>query len=196
MKLSIIIPYYETFELTNNLLEMLEPQINEEVEVYVVDDGCHEERLDKFKKMNIIHLDENHGQTYARNIAIEKAKGEYTAYIDADDMIAPDYVETLLNAIKTYHTDVINFDWIDMTTKERYKRPTNPALWKSIIKREKDFKMVKIDEYGGEDLPYTNQLLEKINKGEYSITYLDKVLYYYNSNREGSLTWKLLHRGE
>lgn len=196
MKLSIIMPYYETYELTEKLLEVLEPQLTDEVEALLTDDGCHENRLDKFKKIKITHLEENKGQTYARNIAIESAKGEYLAFIDTDDMIAPDYVETLLNAIKTYNTDVINFDWIDMTTNQRYKRPTNPALWKSIIKKEKNPKLEKIDEFGGEDLPYTNELLDKIGKGELSITYLDKVLYYYNSNREGSLTWKLLHRGD
>ena len=44
MKLSIIIPYYRTWEYIERLMDRLIPQLSEEVEVIVVDDGCQEKR--------------------------------------------------------------------------------------------------------------------------------------------------------
>ena len=102
VKLSIIIPYYQTYEFTKLLLEKLEPQLTDEVEVLLEDDGCYETRLDKFKKIIITHK-ENEGVAPTRNGAIKKAKGEYIAFIDSDDMIADNYVEVLLDAIEKYN---------------------------------------------------------------------------------------------
>ena len=42
MLLSIIIPYYKTLEHTKELLKILEPQLDEDVELIIVDDGCKE----------------------------------------------------------------------------------------------------------------------------------------------------------
>ena len=49
MKLSIITPYYDTLEYTKRLAEVLEPQLNEDIEWIIVDDGCNEKELDKLK---------------------------------------------------------------------------------------------------------------------------------------------------
>ena len=198
MKLSIIIPYYNTYELTEELLKELLKQDNEEIEIILIDDGCNETRFDEikgFKNLRVIHQ-ENHGLAFNRNEGVRQANGEYIAYVDSDDMITPDYVETLLNTIKNSPTDVIKFNWIDINTKQEYKRPTNPAVWKAIYKKDK---MIPFEEghlYGGEDLYFTQKIENRVNNGEYTITYIDKVLYMYNSVREGSYTWQFLHREE
>ena len=76
VKLSLVIPYYKTYEETIKLLNILIPQLTSEVEAFLIDDGCNEIRLDEYKdKINVIHLPENHGLSYARNRGIEKAKG-------------------------------------------------------------------------------------------------------------------------
>ena len=59
--LSIIIPYYKTYDETVRLLDVLIPQLKE-TEVILIDDGCHDERLDKYSdKVNVIHSEENGG---------------------------------------------------------------------------------------------------------------------------------------
>lgn len=198
MKLSIIIPYYQTYELTIRLLDQLLIQDRDEVEIILIDDGCNEIRFDDykgFKNINIIHQ-ENHGSAYCRNLGVELSKGEYIAFIDSDDMITPDYIEILLNAIKNANTDVINFNWLDINTNEIYRKPNNPAIWKEIYKRNIVITFEEGHLYGGEDLYFSNEIAKKVNNGEYSITYLDRVLYIYNSVREGSYTWQFLHREE
>ena len=185
-KMSIIIAYYNTYDLTEKLLEVLIPQLNKEVEVILCDDGCNETRLDKYKdKINIIHLKENKGGAFASNEAIRNSNGKYIAFIDSDDMITDDYVETLLSAIDKYNTDAIFMDWQDLGTKAIIRRPNNYAPWKAIYKRN----IMPIFPEGRRysyDVPFYNEL----NSKEYTKHYLDKVLYFYNSIRPDNLTHK------
>ena len=192
IKLSIIIPYFETYELTNKLMKELSIQETDEIEVILIDDGCNERRFDDYvlwNNLKIIHQD-NMGVAKTRNKGIKEARGKYIAFIDSDDQITMDYVDTLLKAIDTYDTDIINFNWYDMTEHIELRKPHNPAVWKAIYKKETMPRFAVNEEYGHED--YTFQC--ELENGNYSITYLDKMLYLYNSNREGSLIWKKLHQ--
>lgn len=193
--LSIIIPYFETFELTNTLMKNLILQYDmERVEIILIDDGCNELRFDKYKSyknISVIHQ-ENMGVAKTRNKGIDLAIGKYIAFIDCDDMIISNYIETLLNAIDNYDTDIINFNWYDTTEHVERRMPHNPAPWKQIYKKENMPKFIENMEYGEEDVPFQKE----IDSGKYSITYLDKLIYIYNSNREGSLLWKKTHRKE
>lgn len=199
IKLSIIIPYFETYELTEKLLKSLLIQITRETEIILIDDGCNQNfdetmtlasELHKYDLIRIIHQ-ENKGVAKSRNEGIELAQGKYVAFCDGDDQITMDYVETLLKAIDTYDTDVINFNWYDMTEHREYRKPHNPAPWKQIYKRETMPRFSEDYEYGHEDVPFQGE----IESGKYTITYLDKMIYLYNSNREGSLYWKKTHKG-
>jgi len=196
MKLSLVIPYFETYELTDKLLMELTIQQTDELEVIVIDDGCNEKRLDDFtgfKHIQIIHQ-ENKGTAKTRNLGIDLAKGEYVGFIDCDDQITMDYVETLLNAIDTYGTDIINFNWYDMTQHIEVRKPDNYAMWKAIYRKETMPHFMEGLGYGHEDVPFQGEIEEGIRSGKYTITYLDKLLYLYNSNRVGSLLWKKTHR--
>lgn len=184
VKLSITIPYYKTYELTKKLLDKLIPQLTDEVEVFLIDDGCNEKRLDKYKnKINVKHCKKNKGGAFATNEGIRKSTGKYIALIDSDDMITDDYISTLLTIINDHGEDVIFFDWQDMNTGVIVHHPCNYAPWKAIYKKDimPLFKEGWIYSY---DVPFQ----EDLEKTNYSRYYIDKVLYLYNSNRDGSLT--------
>ena len=192
-KLSIIIPYFETFDLTCKLLECLEKQVNKDVEVILIDDGCNEKRLDKYKFAKIIHQ-ENKGVGFTRNKGVQLAKGEYIAFIDSDDIISNDYVETILKTI-IYEQDrrdtglspeIVVLDWQDLTTNQIHRRPTNFAPWRAIYRKDILPKFLEDKKYGMEDIWFTGEIEQKVKYKAYT----DKVIYYYNSNREGSLMWK------
>ena len=184
VKLSIIITYYKTYDLVIKLLDKLIPQLNNEIEVLLIDDGCNEKRLDKYaKNFNIIHLEENKGGAYASNVGIDKSNGLYIGFVDSDDVISDDYVETLLNAINNHDEEVIFMDWQDMNTKIIFKRPNNYAQWKAIYRRDIIPRFPNGRKYSY-DVPFYNEL----NRKGYTKYYVDKVLYYYNSNRPGCLT--------
>lgn len=183
MKLSIIIPYYNTYEETVKLLDVLIPQLTEETEVIIVDDGCNEKRLEKYP-IKVIHLKENSGgASKPRNIGIDNAKGEYITFIDSDDMISEDYIKLILINLKT---DIMFLSW--QSTRQivimRNKPPAwNCAVWcrvyrKSIIGNIRFDENLKI----AEDWKFN----EQIKYNTYSS--IKKIIYYYNSDRKGSLT--------
>lgn len=187
IKLSIIIPFYKTYNETVKLLETLKAQLTKEVEVILIDDGCHEDRLDKYD-IDIIHFKENKGLSYARNRGIEKAQGKYIVFIDSDDYVADDYIETIINKINTSEFDYCYFSWKFLNQGDtiiiKNEPPTwNLAVWKAVYK--KDY-VELFDENIRfmEDIPW--QIKMRAKKGKKEI--IDKVLYYYNDSRPGSLT--------
>jgi len=196
VKLSIIIPYFETYELTKRLLDCLISQLTNEVEIVLINDGCFEDDFSMYDKDNVrVYTQENQGVAKTRNFGIEASQGEYVAFIDCDDIITSEYVNVLLNAIDKYDSDILNFNWIDIYYNVIYRNPKNYAPWKAIYKRETMPRFREDREYGEEDIDFQKEIEEGITKGKYSITHLDRVIYLYNSNREGSLIWKKEHKG-
>lgn len=189
MKLSILVSYYNTYDLTIKLLKELSIQLKDNVEVIVVDDGCHEERFDKFKEFKIIHLEQNEGMSNALNVALDNATGEYIAFIDSDDMITMDYIDVLLETLKTHNEDIIYFNWADFNTNEIVIHPENYALWKAIYKKD-IFPTFEKDRRYENDIPVYNKLMSM----KLLHYHIDRVLYLYNSNRVGSLTWERLNK--
>lgn len=186
--ISIIIPYFQTYEETTKLLDILVPQLKES-EIIIIDDGCHENRLDEYD-INVIHLEENKGLSYARNEGIKKAKGKYIVFVDSDDLVSNDYIETLLNKIKTSEFDYCYFSWKALNSDLKVIIKEDPpawnwAVWNAIYK--KDY-VELFDEniriY--EDVPWQQLMRAKNGKKEI----IDKILYYYNDGRPGSLTDK------
>lgn len=189
IKLSMVIPYYKTYDETKRLLDILIPQLTEEVEVFLIDDGCNETRLDKYDdNINIIHLQENKGLSYARNVGIKKSQGEYLVFIDSDDYVANDYVKTIIDKINTCNFDYCYFSWkmINSNSVIRIldKPPTwNLAVWNAVYKT--DYVELFDDNIRFmEDIPWQVKMRAKNGKKEI----IDKVLYYYNDGRPGSLT--------
>lgn len=195
IKLSIIIPYYETFDLTMQLLKGLSVQVNDKVEIILIDDYCKKEfhnMKDELKKWNVrlIEHEENMGTAKTRNEGIKLVRGRYIGFIDGDDTVTMDYIDTLLKAIDETPTEVINFNWLDLSLNVVYKRPTNPAMWKAIYRNDICPLFREDLEWGEEDVYFQEEV------GKMETAYLDKVLYIYNSNRVGSLYWRKMHREE
>ena len=67
MKLSIIIPYYNVKPYTDELLDRLAPQITDEVEVILVDDGSKEIYETQYKEWCTVYRQKNKGVSAARN---------------------------------------------------------------------------------------------------------------------------------
>ena len=113
MKLSIIIPYYKTLDLTKELLEVLIPQLNSYCELIIIDDGCKELELDYYKKfinVSVIHK-ANGGVSSARNVGLDKYKGDYAVFVDSDDMVPKYYIDKALEKINNEIFDYCLFSW-------------------------------------------------------------------------------------
>ena len=79
MKLSIIIPYYNTLEYTGELLDTLAPQIKKSVEVILIDDGSEVPFKTGYEWVKVIRTKRTNPAT-ARNKGLEVAKGDYIQF--------------------------------------------------------------------------------------------------------------------
>lgn len=141
--LSIIIPYYETKGYTEELLKVLAPQVNSKVEVLVIDDGSRKPFECSEKWCKVIRKD-NGGAGSARNLGIDKAKGEYIAFIDSDDLVSNQYVNKILQKIEATKADFIDLSWkslnrsgsqFDYLLKDDNDRLPNPSVSTRVFKR-------------------------------------------------------------
>lgn len=179
MRLSIITPYYKCYEYTMELAKILEPQLTEEVEWIIIDDGCNELRLDSLKA-KVIHLQENSGgASKPRNIGLDIATGEYIAFIDADDTVSNDYIKEVLDMCnKSFDYFHISFTITGMKIIIKDNPPNwNCCVWNTVYKRELiGDKRFREDLILAEDYNFN----ERVRKGKHSS--IRKILYYYRNN--------------
>ena len=108
--ISIIIPIYNAEKELDRMLTSIQRQSMTDYEVIMIDDGSRDNSEIICKKFvsrdQRFHYfyQENKGVSVARNNGMSRARGEYIAFVDADDEIDPNYLEVLLEACK--HSDI------------------------------------------------------------------------------------------
>ena len=176
IKLSIITPYYNTLKYINELRQRLEPQLTDEVEWIIIDDGSKEKELDKMNA-KVIHLEKNSGNaSYPRNVGLDNAQGDYIAFIDSDDLISKNYVDSIIKKINQEEFDYCYISWrtkYNIITIEDEPPEWNKSIWNCIYNRNiiKDIRF-NTDYNINED----GEFNEKVRKGKRVNIY--KVLYY------------------
>lgn len=110
MILSVVIPAYNAEPYLGELVQCLEVQIQEDVEVIIVDDGSDEKVSYKHPWLKVIRQ-KNKGVSFARNKGLDAAAGDYIQFIDADDLVAPDYIKAVLGRIQKGYFDVCDLSW-------------------------------------------------------------------------------------
>ena len=116
-EVSVIVPVYNASAYIERCLQSVEAQTLHDIEVILVDDHGRDDSIAKVKafvtksQRKDIHYvfaetPINSGPAAARNIGIEKAQGEYIAFLDADDWIEPQMYETLYkqSAVSIQHS--------------------------------------------------------------------------------------------
>lgn len=108
--ISVVIPLYNKEQSIVTTLQSVLAQTYTDYEVIVVDDGSTDNSLSVVRKriselenerIRVIHK-ENGGVSSARNRGIMEAKGEYVAFLDADDLWDKDFLMALAELIREY----------------------------------------------------------------------------------------------
>ncbi len=185
--ISIITPYFKTYEQTKKLASILIPQLTNETEWIIIDDGTN----DDFSYINspyvkVIHLKENSGgASVPRNKGLDVAKGEYISFIDSDDLVSEDYIQTILENLKGQDYMFISWTYIEGDIIIKNEPPSwNCCIWNCIYKRSLignerfDTNLVIAEDY---------DFNKRVRHGTHNA--IQKILYYYQF-REGSLTKK------
>ena len=147
-KVSIIIPVYNVKKYLKRCIDCVKKQTYKNIEIILVDDGSTDgssEICDEAKKTDerivVLHK-KNGGLSSARNAGVKVASGNYICFIDSDDTVDEDYVETLYETIKKYKTKLAvvshrvfytnNKTAIDMSTGESGRIENTTAIKKLL----------------------------------------------------------------
>lgn len=127
MKVSVIIPLFNAEKFFAVCLESLLIQTMTDFEVIVVDDcstdsslAIAESYLERFGgRLKIITLPENTGTgAIPRNVGLEQARGEYVYFIDNDDLLIDNALETLYDFATEYAADVVYMEKFFLCNEE------------------------------------------------------------------------------
>lgn len=111
--ISIIIPMYNASKYIEGCLQSIIEQTYKTIEIIVVDDGSTDNSINiikevfKFDKRIKIIQKKNSGVSDSRNLGIDNAQGKWLCFVDSDDYIEKDYIETLYNYAIKSNVDIV-----------------------------------------------------------------------------------------
>ena len=116
-KISIIVPVYNVELYLPQCIESLIKQSYPNLEILLVDDGstdnsgkiCDEYAL-KDSRIRVFHQS-NAGAASAKNVGLDHATGDYIAFIDSDDYVELNWIETLVSAAEKHQADIVEYDF-------------------------------------------------------------------------------------
>lgn len=218
-KITVIVPVYNVENYLRKCLDSIITQTYKNIEIIVVNDGstdasgqiCQEYAQ---KDNRIIYIEkENGGLSDARNVGLDKMTGSYVTFIDSDDWIEQDYIETLYKKIVEYQADIAVGNYYSYNEDEETyyfhiygdsyyeKIYDNISIFENLYESQEMKSFALISAWGklykaklfdylrfekgklGEDGYFNQKMYLSVNK----VVYLNKGLYAYRQ-RSGSIT--------
>ncbi len=211
--ITIVIPVYNVEPYLRRCIDSILSQTFQDFELILVDDGspdgcghiCDEYAL-KSPRIRVIHK-KNGGLSDARNSGLFDAQGEYIAFIDSDDWVAPSFLSDMMEALQDTEADICECEVL-RTSGEEGERP-NPGIadvpvrvfnteealkelisdrilhqhvWNKLYRREVLQGILFEKGRTNEDEFWTYQVFGRAKK----VVKIDKALYYY-FQRPGSI---------
>lgn len=199
---SVIVPVYNSEKYLQACLDSLYAQTFQNFEIIAINDGSPDNSLKilqenarAHKNLVIIDQKKNHGQGYARNRALEQAKGKYVLFVDADDVIDSRLLEKTVKTAEADKADAVHFNWhmldgdklkffnkipfagktLRGETCEKFLQKPNYFVWDSLYRREL---LNKYSVKFGEGYIYEdNEFIVQIASHANTIAIIDEPLY-------------------
>lgn len=218
IKVSVIIPVYNSEKYLKQCLDSVVNQTLKDIEIIVVNDGSTDNSLkiiqeysNKYKNIKVINK-QNEGCYKARNVGLENAKGEYVAFCDSDDYIKHNMYEKLYLKANDTNADIVSSNYyilennnlkvVDFSSSIKVLEKTNNKLvgaenilldaviWSRIFKRQMliDKGIMFHSDIHTADDAFFHALT-MLNANK--IIYIPDVLYTYRISRNGSITTNL-----
>lgn len=213
--LSVIVPVYNCENHLDRCIASILNQTYKDIELILVDDGSSDKsgdickRYAKEDKRVIYIYKENGGASSARNTGLDKAKGEFIQFADADDYLESNMCKELLASAN--ESDLVicgynliagdnikqmlpghstgNIKDIDRLIPRLFSNWFINSPWNKLYRRSLIKSGFNTNCSLGEDLLFNLEYLKEVN----TFTSINKALYNYISDNEGSLTKR---RGE
>lgn len=215
VKVSILVPVYKAEKYMERCARSLFGQTYDNLEFVFVDDCTPDRSVEILKSVlsdfphrreqtKIINHDRNRGVAAARNTLLANATGDYLLWVDADDFIAKDAADVLVNKVIENDADIICFGTVVHTVSG--DKPlalfdgTRPdelikglldgriltVLWGNLIRRRL-FTDNNVSFIEGWDIGEDMLALVKVVYFSKTISVEQSVLYYYDNTNENSL---------
>lgn len=135
--LTVIIPARDVGPFIVETVHSVLTQTVRDIEVLVIDDGSQDDtraRVESIADPRLRLLDApGNGAGAARNLALAQARGQYIAFLDADDLWVPDHLARMLAHLESHAGLDLVFaaiDWIDENGKPM---PRTVVRWQGTI---------------------------------------------------------------
>ncbi|MGY5851257.1 glycosyltransferase family 2 protein [Salegentibacter sp. F14] len=132
---SVIMPAYNSGRFIKASIESVIKQTYSNWELIVIDDASEDQTLEiikdyaaKDKRFKIILNEKNQGAGVSRNKGIKEAKGDYIAFLDADDLWKPHKLHTQLNFMKENDVTICFSSYEQITENGEIRRVVVQAL--------------------------------------------------------------------
>lgn len=148
--ISIIVPFYnaENF-LRKSLNSVINQDIAKPYEIILVNDSSTDNSVNiikefKFNFISILNTIVNSGPAAARNLGIQKAKGEYVCFLDADDTLEKNALSLMYETAKKENSDFVFSDckWV---VNKKNQRENKFSYSKNKILNEREITISMID---------------------------------------------------
>ena len=207
--LSVIVPVYHTEKFLDECIESITNQTYKNLQIILVDDGSPDRSGEicemwgkRDPRIQVIHQ-KNAGQALARSVGLRAAAGDWVAFVDSDDYIAPEMAELLLRTAAESGADIaegghcLDVDGEIQERKGFSNRPllfskdaltfflegrtVSPSVCCGKVFRRSLWEGVAFPNLAtAEDLVVLAQLLGKMDR----MAQVDKVFYYYRQNAD------------
>ena len=112
---SVIVPLYNNKRFVGECITSILNQTLQDIEVILVDDGSTDgglaycqQRFGRNSRVRMYSLSENQGPGQARNRGLDLATGKYVVFVDSDDRIKPDMLESLYHVAEQNNADIVH----------------------------------------------------------------------------------------
>lgn len=226
---SVLIPVYNASAYLKQCLDSVVNQTYSHLQIVIVDDGSTDDSFvlcQEYANSDSrieLYQQENQGVATARNNLLEKVRGNFVLFVDADDWAETDMVESLVNLAETHNADIVTCKnvindsvcqkdsielnvWSQEETIYHFLRHIilNGALWNKLI-RTRLLNGIKFqpDISFGEDALFCWQVLQCTRK----VVQTSAQYYHYRMNNDsishqrfgekrmsGRIVWKQISR--
>lgn len=207
---SVLLSVFNASAYIERCLKSLENQTLKDFELIIVNDGSTDSTKEVISnyltksilKYEIIDLKENHGIAFGRKLALSKANGDYFYFIDGDDWLEINAIETMYNEALSNNYDIVACDfYLNDGNNEKYFPVTADSpekiicnniagkwvtVWRHMIKTTfaNNCNLINIENLkAGEDYLLINQLSLSTN----SIGHIHIPLYHYCTCNSSSI---------
>ena len=216
IKVSIIIPVYNSSKYLRTCLDSLINQTLKDIEIIAVDDCSTDNSLlilmeyaKKYHNIKVYHNRNNLGQGATRNKGLEYVRGEYIGFVDSDDYVRYNMYEDMYKAAINNNAPIVStmlmYVTEDLDLKNDVVCKSNPIVYNPTLAKNKEqvvsdspsacnklFKRELIGTYRFleniffEDVAFSHYMLMKSERS----VILPYINYFYRINNYNSLSFK------